>query len=185
MLFKFTCFPNGLALCPRKFTKLTKPVFATLRQLGHLSSGYIDDSRLIGPVWDDCAKYAVDTVKILDILDFVVHPEKSLFIPTQKLVFLGFILDSVSMITYLTPEKAIKLKQAATDLFNCKSPTIREVAKVLGLIHVVSIFPGVAYGPFHYRYLEREKTTALKTNKWNFDTKMSIRPRKGRAYVVD
>ena len=35
MLFKFTCFPNGLAFCPRRFTKLMKPVFATLRQLGH------------------------------------------------------------------------------------------------------------------------------------------------------
>ena len=44
MLYQFTCFPNGLAFCPRKFTKLMKPVFATLRQLGHLSSGYIDDS---------------------------------------------------------------------------------------------------------------------------------------------
>ena len=61
MLYKFTCFPNGLAFCPRKFPKLMKPVFATLRQLGHLSSGYIDDSWLMGPVWDDCAKNVIDT----------------------------------------------------------------------------------------------------------------------------
>ena len=133
MLFKFTCFPNGLAFCPRKFTKLMKPVFAILRQLGHLSSGYIDDSWLMGSVWDDCAQNVVDTVKLLDTLGFVVHPEKSVFIPTQKLVFLGFILDSVSMLVYLTPEKARKLKQAATELFYNKNPTIREVAKVLGL----------------------------------------------------
>ena len=172
MLYQFTCFPNGLAFCPRKFTKLMKPVFATLRQLGHLSSGYIDDSWLMGPVWNDCAKNVVDTVKLLDSLGFVVHPDKSVFIPTQKLVFLGFVLDSVSMLVYLTPDKALKLKQAATALFNCNNPTIREVAKVLGLI--VSSFPGVAYGPLHYRYLERDKTTALKTNKWNFDAKMSI-----------
>ena len=26
VLYKFTCFPNGLALCPRKFTKLLRPV---------------------------------------------------------------------------------------------------------------------------------------------------------------
>ena len=172
MLFKLTCFPNGLAFCPRKFTKLMKPVFATLQQLGHLPSGYIDDSWLMGPVWDDCAKNFVDTVKLLDTLGFVVHPEKSVFIPTQKLVFLDFILDAVSMLVCLTPEKALKLKQAATDLFNCKNATIREVAKVLGLI--VSSFPGVAYGPLHYRYLERDKTTALKTIKWNFNAKMCI-----------
>ena len=26
-LYQFTCFPNGLASCPRKFTKLTKPAY--------------------------------------------------------------------------------------------------------------------------------------------------------------
>ncbi|XP_068719339.1 uncharacterized protein [Montipora capricornis] len=172
MLFKFTCFPNELAFCPRKFTKLMKPVFATLRQLGHLSSGYIDDSWLMGPVWDNCAKNVVDTVKLLDTLGFVVYPKKSLSIPTQKLVFLGFILDSVSMLVYLTPEKAFKLKQTATNLFNCKSPAIREVSKVLGL--TMSSFPGIAYGPLHYHYLQQDKTTALKTSKWNFDAKMCL-----------
>jgi hypothetical protein len=31
---KYTCFPNGLAICPRKFTKLLKPVFSNLRSIG-------------------------------------------------------------------------------------------------------------------------------------------------------
>ena len=104
----------------------------------------------MGPLWDDCAKNVADAVKLLDTLGFVVYPRHLLFIPTQKLVFLGFILASVSMLVYLTHEKALKLKQAGTDLFNCKNPTIREVAKVLGLI--VSSFPGVAYGPLYYRF---------------------------------
>ena len=126
----------------------------------------------MGSVWDDCAQNVVDTVKLLYTLGFVVDPGKSVFIPTQMLVFLGFILDLVSMLVYLTPEKALKLNQAATDLFYDENPTIREVAKVLGLI--VSSFPGVACGPLHYRYLEQDKTTALKTNKWNFDAKMCL-----------
>ena len=29
-LYQFTCFPNGLAFCPRKFTKLMKPAYAVL-----------------------------------------------------------------------------------------------------------------------------------------------------------
>ena len=45
-LYQFACFPNGLALCPRKFTKLFKPVFSFFRQLGHISVPYIDDSWL-------------------------------------------------------------------------------------------------------------------------------------------
>ena len=43
---------------------------------------------------------------------------------------------------------------------------------MLGLI--LSSFPGVAYGPLHYHYLERDKTAALTNSKWNFDAKMCI-----------
>jgi hypothetical protein len=44
VLYRFTCLPNGLASAPRIFTKLLKPVYATLRSQGHVSFGYIDDS---------------------------------------------------------------------------------------------------------------------------------------------
>ena len=37
-LYMYTCFPNGLAICPRKFTKLLKPVFSSLRSIGHPGS---------------------------------------------------------------------------------------------------------------------------------------------------
>lgn len=43
-LCQFTCFPNGLAFCRRKFTKLIKPAYAVLRQLGHINSPFNDDS---------------------------------------------------------------------------------------------------------------------------------------------
>lgn len=62
-LYAFTCFPNGLASCPRKFTKLVKPVYSVLRQLGHLSSPYIDDSYLQGEDYDSCLANIIDTVR--------------------------------------------------------------------------------------------------------------------------
>ena len=42
-LYQYVCFPNGLASCPRKFTKLLKPPLATLRLRGINIVGYIDD----------------------------------------------------------------------------------------------------------------------------------------------
>ena len=90
-------------------------------------------------------KNTIDTVKLLDSLGFVVHPDRSAFLSTRKLVFLGFILDSVPMLVFLTKEKALNLKHAAVDLLHCKSPTIGDVARVLGLI--VSSFQGVALWP--------------------------------------
>ena len=38
----------------------------------------------------------------------------------------------------------------------------------------MSSLPGVAYGPLHHRFFKRDKTTALKTSKWNFDAKMCL-----------
>ena len=35
-LFQFTCLPNGLSV-PRKYTKMMKPVYATLRTQGHVT----------------------------------------------------------------------------------------------------------------------------------------------------
>ena len=39
---------------------------------------------------------------------------------------------------------------------------------------IVSSFPGVMYGPLHYRFLERDKILALQTTCWNFDKHMSL-----------
>ena len=52
--YKFVCFPNGLACCPRKFTKLMKPVFATLCKKGHILASYIDDTYLQGDTKEEC-----------------------------------------------------------------------------------------------------------------------------------
>ena len=47
-MYKYTVFPNGLSVCPRKFTKLLKPVDASLCKNAFESIGYLDDSFLKG-----------------------------------------------------------------------------------------------------------------------------------------
>ena len=59
-LYQFTCLPQGLACAPRLFTKLMKPVFASLRERGHISSGYLDDSLLVGYSYAECQTNIVD-----------------------------------------------------------------------------------------------------------------------------
>ena len=78
-------------------------------QLGHLSSPYIYDSYLQGEDYDRCLENIIGTVRLLYTLGFVIHPKKSVLIPTQRLTFLGFILDSILMRIYMTPEKVNKV----------------------------------------------------------------------------
>ena len=171
-LYQYVCFPNGLVLCPRKFTKLLKPIFPILRQQGHISVAYIDDSWLTAENFTLCVQNVIDTTTLFDKVGFIIHPEKSVLLPTQTITFLGFVLNSTLMKVTLTPERALKLKNACQNLLDAASACIRDVAQVLGLM--VSSFPGVMYGPLHHKFLELDKTHALKINKGSFDKNMSL-----------
>ncbi|PFX13810.1 hypothetical protein AWC38_SpisGene22077 [Stylophora pistillata] len=71
------------------------------------------------------------TMQILEQLGFIVHPVKSLLIPSQEIV-LGFLINSVTMTIRLTNEKAKGTCNACKDVQHGKI-TIREVARVLEL----------------------------------------------------
>ena len=53
--------------------------------MGHLNSGYIDDSYLLGDTSAECHKDVTDTITLFTKLGFHIHPEKLVFIPSQKL----------------------------------------------------------------------------------------------------
>ena len=87
----------GLSTSARDFTKVSKPVYATLRWKNHISSAYIDDSCLQGWNENECTQNISDMVHLLDSLGFTVHDKKSVLIPIQEILFVGFVLDSVSL----------------------------------------------------------------------------------------
>ena len=138
-----------------------------LRQLGYLNTSYIDDSYLQGDTVQECQDNVSKTDHLLTQAGFVTHPDKSVYEPTQKLTFLGFDLDSIKMRVTLTPERTANLKQLC--LHALKHP---KLAQLIGVL--VSSFPGVQYGPLHYRSLEILKMEALSLNKGNFDAMLTI-----------
>ncbi|XP_072039807.1 uncharacterized protein [Amphiura filiformis] len=81
----------------------------------------------------------------------------------------------------LTQHRKQELKQRCQELLHMHKSHIRQVAKVIGKL--VAAFPGVDYGPLHYRELEKEKSMALKISKGNFDSKMILSD-KARAELV-
>ena len=133
---------------------------------------YIDDFFLQGKTFEQCVCNVIDTFLQFDDLGFIIHPEKSVFIPSQELILLGFIINSIDMTITLTPEKKLALQHLCVSLLSKHTPTIREVVQVIGKI--ISSFPGVAHGPLYYRALELNKTEALKLCKGNFDAHTTL-----------
>ena len=170
--YQFTCLPMGLASAPRIFTKIMKPVFSDLRMLGHLNVIYIDDVLLLGNTRVECESNLRDTVKALDDLGFTIHPDKSVFCASQSVVFLGFLIDSVTMTVRLTPDKAHSIKECCDMILNENVVTIKQIAQLVGMF--VASEPGVEYARLYYKTLEVEKDSALKIHKGNFEGHMTI-----------
>ena len=170
-LWQFTCLPNGLTCGPRVFTKITKPIFSQLRKAGHLTANYIDDSFLMGDTLEDCRNNVQATMDLSLKCGFIVHPDKSVFEPSQQLTYLGFVLDSRRMTVSLGKDKADKLQEPCQSVLDKNSLSIRDVAELVG--RMVGSFPGIEFGHLYYRILDNEKTRALGLT-GEFDDPMSL-----------
>ena len=149
-------------------------MYSALPGAGHLSSGYIDDSYLQGVTFQECHVNVVDNRTMFMRLGFFVHPEKSVFVPSQRLTFLGFDLDSVDMTVTPTQAKIEKHFPSCNSVLQKTTPTIRQVSEVIGIL--VSNFAETEYGPLHYRHLESDKYIALVANKGDFSSIMRLSP---------
>ena len=171
-LFQFTALPNGLACAPRIFTKILSPVFAHLREDGLVGFPYIDDSFVTAGSPEKCMQALVRLKELLATLGFVIHEEKSVLEPTRHLVFLGFNLDSSKMEVSLTQDKEDKFVRAARDVLNKNTPTIREVAGLVGLM--IAYGHAFDYSGAHVKALEVDKNEALARARGDFDAGMRI-----------
>ena len=115
----------------------------------------IDVSNLQGDTNAEC-RYMyniVSTVELFTKLGF--HPTKSIFSPTQILVFLGFILNSITMKEKMSTANHKLSKKDKTSY--CRgSPS---------------------NWPYHFQFprgWEQDKTNALSTNAGNFNTPMRL-----------
>ena len=74
-LLQCASFPNGLASCPRLFTKMLIPVYAGLRKTGDEIVPYIEDSYLPGETEQECWQSVKKAALLLQDLGFTTHPE--------------------------------------------------------------------------------------------------------------
>ena len=167
-----TCFPNGLSSAPRDFTKLLKPVLATLRLQGITIAMYIDDTFIQDDTEDACTNSLLKTRLMLERLGFVINEKKSMSTPTQQLTMLGFILDSVSMTVKPTPEKIEKITHMCQHRLDNDTCTVRQLSQLIGSL--VSLFSEVEYAQMQYRELEKLKKSALRLGKGDFEYKVTL-----------
>lgn len=170
-LFMFVSLPFGLKSAPYVFTKILKPVFAWFRHQNIRCSYYIDDSLNMNGDRAVCQNNTSTMVQTLEQLGFVVNQLKSVLIPTQRIVFFGFIIDTVEFKVFLTEDKIQKLITKSKLLLGKEVVIVRELASFIG--SVVNAFYAVLEAPLHYRNMERNKLAGLGSD-MNFDNNVVL-----------
>lgn len=171
-LFAYTALPMGYSASPRIFTKILKPIFATLRQKGVTVMGYIDDFYIQGDSAEQCQTAIKATTQLLESCGFIINYEKSSCIPKHEIKFLGFIINSESMTVKLPDDKTCEVVQLCEKFMTKDKAHIRDIARLIGKL--VASFPAVPYGPLFYRSMETGKIDALACNNDNYNATMPI-----------
>jgi hypothetical protein len=108
-LYQYTCLPFGLNVAPRLYTKLMKPVLASLRSKGYKSVSYLADCLCIGYTEKICLKNIKSTAVLYKNLGITINIKKSQLIPSQKVRYLGFEIDTQAMMLYLPIDKSSRV----------------------------------------------------------------------------
>ena len=120
VIFIFNVIPFGLSPVPYVFTKVMRQLTKYWRQKGIRFVLYIDDG-LGGAGTFNRALTVCQQVKS-DLISCGFTPnQKSVWIPTQELIWLGHVLNFREATITVTREKILKLKQRFHLLFPSKS----------------------------------------------------------------
>ena len=150
--YQFVVMAQGLCTAPRAYTKLLRPVFAWLRKQGYTVLGYIDDTIFIENSAEEVLQALNLATKLFDDLGLTISVKKSVFVPVQKIEYLGFILNSVDMTVRLTDEKKIKILRLARKMLRLDEFPIRHLSSFIGNAEAAE--QGVFMAPYYYKKLE-------------------------------
>ena len=165
-LYQFCVIPFGISTAPRVFSKILKPVIALLRTRGISLIIYLDDLLIAAGTYIDCLNHTKQVISLLESLGLRINYEKSIIIPTQKLEFLGFIIDSTSMSLALPVGKIQSIKSSARKLLRTKGTiSIRQLSRFIGLC--TSAKYAVPQAPLHYRSLQFLRNSVLKGRRYS------------------
>ena len=127
--------------------KILRPPLSYLRLKQVTVAGFIDDLIILGRSFVKYERNIKLIVMLLDSLVFVVHPNKSIFVPTRSIEYLIFVIDSRSITVSLTKMEKVCIKQLCHEVLQ-ELLIIRKIGRLLGKF--TSSFPAVRFGPLHY-----------------------------------
>ena len=151
-----------LNVAPARFTEVFKPALADLRAQSIRALIWLDDILVISSSYSSCIRDRDIVMDLLVNLGFQLNMEKSVLIPTERVIYLGMVIDSLTMTFSLPEEKVSAIVQKATLLKNKNQVSVREIYQFIGMCSATRL--AVKEAPIHYRQLQHQVITLLKEN---------------------
>ncbi len=172
--YQFTVFPQGLSSVPRAFTKLMKVPFSKLRRLGFTIIGYIDDTLFIEKQPALLNRAVSEAIALFSDLGLTISYTKSVLQPSQKIEYLGLILNSETMTVSLADRKKLKIRDMAIGLLRKQRTSIQHFSEFIG--NLVAAALGVYRAPLFFQGLERAQNNALRVHRGDYTAHMTLTP---------
>jgi len=169
--YEFRALLFGLATTPYIFTKILRPVVASLRIEGCASVLYLDDFLLLAHSRTACYYNVQAHISTLSELGFIINWEKSELEPPRRRKYLGFIFYFESQSVSIPELCRSKLYSIVLEVSIKTQCLIEEFANMIGSL--VSVCP-VKYGLLYTKAFERKKFLSLRESDNNFRAKLSI-----------
>lgn len=129
LYFQFNALPFGLASAPHIFTKILSEAPWILRSEGIHIIPYLDDLLIVADSADEVKQNLSRTIRHLQQLGWLVNQETSQLVPTQSIVFLGYLIDSTTSKIFLTKEKVAKIVAEVSSLCVCTETSIQGIIR--------------------------------------------------------
>jgi len=130
---------------------MMKPIVGTLRHMGVLLVIYLDDILIPHQAKEELIQLIPLISQMFETLGLVVNQIKSVLIPQQRLEFLGFLIETMTLHLIFPAEKLRKIQQLTQHLLYQQQVTVREAARYVG--KALASMRAIWQAPLHYRTL--------------------------------
>ncbi len=163
--YHYTVLPFGLSLAPRTFTKCMDAALSPLRQMGIRILNYLDDWLILTQSEVELLSHRTLILSHLERLGLRVNFAKSALSPSQRVSFLGTVLDSAHMRAVIAPERALAIQKLAATFKSDTARPLKVFQRMLGLMAAAS--PVLQLGLLRMRPLQRWLKPRVPHNAWH------------------
>ncbi len=131
--YQYKVLPFGLSLAPRTFTRCMDAALSPLRQMGIHILNYLDDWLILAQSQAVLTSHKTLLLSHLGCLGLRVNFAKSILSPSQRVSFLGTVIDSVHITATVSAERAMTIQRHAEG----KVPPVRSKQSLTDLRSLV------------------------------------------------